>query len=55
MLLILYLDTSVLVVALTRETKTERLLNWLAAQEAEQLAISDWVAGGSAKPDRLSP
>ena len=41
--MILYLDTSLLVAALTRETETERMLRWLDAQDPEHLAISDWV------------
>ena len=39
----LYLDTPVLVAALTREAETARIQNWLAAQEPESLVISDWV------------
>ena len=41
--MIRYLDTSVLVAALTRETETERMLAWLGEQDPESLAISDWV------------
>jgi predicted nucleic acid-binding protein len=37
------LDTSVLVAALTNEVATRRVLAWMAAQEAADLAISDWV------------
>jgi uncharacterized protein len=39
----LYLDTSLLVAALTRETKTARAQAWLDAQEPSELAISEWV------------
>ncbi|WP_018876416.1 type II toxin-antitoxin system VapC family toxin [Thioalkalivibrio sp. ALE31] len=38
-----YLDTSVLVAALTREPRTEDMQNWLAAQGAGSLCISEWV------------
>src|SRR6266852_9290401 len=40
----LYLDTSLLVAALTNETETERMQRWLGQQQADDLAISDWVA-----------
>jgi uncharacterized protein len=42
--LTLYVDTSVLVAALTREGETARMQKWLAAQAAGALAISAWVA-----------
>jgi uncharacterized protein len=41
--LTLYLDTSLLVAALTREPKTGAVLEWLDAQQPDRLTISDWV------------
>jgi uncharacterized protein len=39
----LYLETSLLVAALTRETKTAPVQAWLGNQEPDELAISEWV------------
>ncbi len=39
----LYLDTSVLVSALTNEAKTDAVRAWLSQQATDQLTISDWV------------
>jgi uncharacterized protein len=39
----LYLDTSILVAALTNEDLTERTLAWLRGVVGEPLAVSDWT------------
>ncbi len=39
-----YLDTSVLVAALTSEPRTSEVLSWLAVQNVDMLAISEWVS-----------
>jgi predicted nucleic acid-binding protein len=40
----LYLDTSLLVAALTREERTADIQRWFGEQALDSLAISDWVA-----------
>lgn len=39
----LYVDTSILVAALTNESQTADAQDWLGRQQAGELAISDWV------------
>lgn len=41
--MIFFLDTSVLVAALTHEAETEHRLRWLGEQGPQHLAISDWA------------
>jgi predicted nucleic acid-binding protein len=41
--LTLYLDTSLLVAALTKEADTGRIQEWIGKRQPNDLAISDWV------------
>jgi uncharacterized protein len=41
--LTIYLDTSLLVAALTPEQRTVDVLEWLNRQDPDELSISDWV------------
>lgn len=41
--MIFYLDTSLLVAALTNEPRTDEAQRWLAARGAGELAVSDWT------------
>jgi predicted nucleic acid-binding protein len=40
----IYLETSVLVAALTREPATDRVLSWFSARSGDDLAVSIWGA-----------
>jgi predicted nucleic acid-binding protein len=38
-----YLDTSLLVAALTNESRTKDVQEWLGGQHPDELGVSDWV------------
>jgi uncharacterized protein len=48
----LYLDTSLLVAALTNAEQTENIQRWLGEQSADELAASDWVTTEVPQPSR---
>jgi antitoxin (DNA-binding transcriptional repressor) of toxin-antitoxin stability system len=50
-LLVVYVDTSFLVAALTREPRTPEIQEWLAAPPAGQLAVSDWGGKKGSDPE----
>jgi predicted nucleic acid-binding protein len=41
--MLMYIDTSILIAAMTNESRTAEMQEWLANQRSEDLVISDWV------------